>query len=142
MTVSMSPQIEGALVELRRYLQNEIPPDVGAGSIALLIAQPPEVVMQHVSTWSIEQARNHAAPVSDLLVHALKKIYIMGELNLLDREAIANYLDRVTGFAIRLCATDEERAQLRTKLTAMRIDRKSTRLNSSHPVLSRMPSSA
>jgi hypothetical protein len=119
-TVGMSPQIEGALAELQRYLQNEIPPDAGAGSVALLMAQPPEVVMQYVGTWSVEQARKHEAQVSDLLVHALKKIYIMGELNLLDREAIANYLDRVTGPAIRLCSTDDERAQLRAKLTKMR----------------------
>jgi hypothetical protein len=122
-TVGRSPQIEGALVDLQRYLQNEIAPDAGAGSVALLMAQPPEVVMQHVGNWSIEQAGKHAAPISDLLVHALKKIYIMGELNLLDREAIANYLDRITGIAIRLCASDEERAQLRTKLTAMRVSK-------------------
>jgi hypothetical protein len=122
-TVGRSPQIDVALAELQRYLQNEIAPDASAGSVALLMAQPPEVVMQHVGTWSVEQARKHAAPVSDLLVHALKKIYIMGELNLLDREAIANYLDRVTGFAIRLCANDEERAQLRSKLTAMRVSK-------------------
>jgi hypothetical protein len=122
-TVGRSPQIEGALVELQRYLQNEIAPDAGAGSVALLMAQPPEVVMQQVGNWSIEQAGKHAAPVSDLLVHALKKIYIMGELNLLDREAIANYLDRITGIAIRLCASDEERAQLRSKLTAMRVSK-------------------
>jgi hypothetical protein len=122
-TVGRSPQIDGALAELQRYLQNEIGPDASAGSVALLMAQPPEVVMQQVSAWSFEQARKHAAPVSDLLVHALKKIYILGEINLLDGEAIANYLDRLTGFAIRLCASDEERAQLRTKLTAMRVSK-------------------
>jgi hypothetical protein len=38
-----------------------------------------------------------------LLLHALTKIYITGELQLLDREAVANYLDRVTGVALRLC---------------------------------------
>ena len=123
MTVGRSPQIEGALVELQRYLQNEIAPDAGAGAVALLMAQPPEVVMQHVGNWSIEEAGKHSAPISDILVHALKKIYIMGELNLLDREAIANYLDRITGIAIRICATDEERAHLRSKLTAMRVSK-------------------
>ena len=123
MTVGRSPQIDGALVELQRYLQNEIAPDAGAGAVALLMAQPPEVVMQHVGNWSIEQAGKHSAPISDLLVHALKKIYIMGELNLLDREAIANYLDRITGIAIRLCTSDEERGHLRSKLTAMRVSK-------------------
>lgn len=123
MTVGRSPQIEGALLELQRYLQNDIPPDAGAGSVALLMAQPPEIVMQHVGTWSVEQAGKHAVQISDLLVHALKKIYVMGELNLLDREAIANYLDRITGPAIRLCATDDERSQLRSKLTTMRMSK-------------------
>jgi hypothetical protein len=122
-TVGRSPQIEGALVELQRYLQNEIPPDAGAGSVALLMAQPPEVMMQQVGTWSVDQAVKHSVQVSELLVHALKKIYIMGELNLLDREAIANYLDRITGPAIRLCASDEERSQLRNKLTTMRMSK-------------------
>jgi hypothetical protein len=140
-TVGRSPQIEGALVELQRYLQNEIAPDAGAGSVALLMAQPPEVVMQHVGNWSIEQAGKHSAPVSDLLVHALKKIYIMGELNLLDREAIANYLDRITGIAIRLCASDEERAQLRSKLTAMRVSKTTvaTPIQFALPVLAAPP---
>ncbi|MEO8381413.1 MAG: DUF4388 domain-containing protein [Acidobacteriota bacterium] len=126
MSVGRSPQIDAALAELQRYLQNEISPDAGAGTIALLMAQPPDVVMQHVGPWSLQQASRHSAPVSDILVHALKKFYILGELDLLDREAIANYLDRVTGPALRLCANDDERSQLREKLTWMRASKSTT----------------
>src|SRR5436305_1926035 len=118
----MSQHVDAALGDLGRYLRDEIPPSGAADALARLMAQPPEILMQHVGTWSAEQSRAQARPVSELLLHALQKVSAPAELGLLDREAMANYLDRVSTLAIRLCPA-EERNHLRASISAMRIEK-------------------
>lgn len=86
------------------------------------MAQPPDVLIQWVAAWASEQHRSRRLPIRDLLLHALKKVYVTGELELLDREAVANYLDRVTGPVLRMCPA-EDRDDLRNDLTQMRMSR-------------------
>ncbi|HEV2719263.1 MAG TPA: DUF4388 domain-containing protein [Thermoanaerobaculia bacterium] len=121
----MTQRIETAIDDLRRYLRDEIPPSGAADALARLMAQPPEVLMQHVGTWSAEQSAAQSRPVADLLLHALKKVNAPAELGLLDREAMANYLDRISTIAIRLCPP-EQRNQLRSSISAMRISHTTT----------------
>ncbi len=118
----MTQRVEGALSDLRRYLQGEIPPSFASDALATLMMQPPDVLMQCVATWAAEEVRTNAASPRELLLYAMKKVYIMGELQLLDREAVANYLDRATGVALRICP-EAERDQLRAELTDMRRSR-------------------
>ena len=55
MTVAgRSPQIEGALLELQRYFQNEIPPDAGAGSAEIWTACFPACSTDQVPTCCIK----------------------------------------------------------------------------------------
>ena len=117
-----APHVYSAVVDMQRYLHDEIPPNSAAGAVATLMAQPDDALMQQVAVWSAEQSRLQSVAVSELLLHALKKVYITGELNLLDREIVANYLDRATSFALRICPA-EERDGLRTKLMQMRMSR-------------------
>jgi uncharacterized protein DUF4388 len=117
-----TPRVQGTLLEFQRYLQDEIPPASGADALAVLMAQPPDVLMQQVAMWAVEQSKARQLAIRDLLLHALKKVYITGEMQLLDREAVANYLDRVTGVALRICPV-EDRDELRNSLTAMRMSR-------------------
>ncbi len=118
----MSETVAAALSMFQRYLDEEIPPAAASYALATLMAQPPDVLMQRVATWADGQSRARSMPVGRLLLHALTKIYVTGELQLLDREAVANYLDRVTGVALRLCP-DASRDQLRNDLTVMRQSR-------------------
>jgi hypothetical protein len=113
-------RVEAALTELQKYLQDEIAPAGAADAVATLMAQPPDVVMQRVASWTAEQSRARSAPIPELLLHALKKFYVTGELKLLDRVAVADYLDRVTTIALRICPP-EDRDRLRTSVTAMRV---------------------
>jgi hypothetical protein len=115
----MSETVAAALTMFQRYLDEEIPPAAASYALATLMAQPPDVLMQQVATWTAEQSRARSMPAGRLLLHALTQVYITGELQLLDREAVANYLDRVTGIALRLCP-DASRDQLRGDLTTMR----------------------
>ena len=114
----MTQRVEAAVGDLRRYLLDEIPPSGAADALARLMAQPPEVLMQQVGTWSVEQSHVQSRSVGELLLHALKKVNAPAELGLLDREAMANYLDRVSTIAIRLCPV-EDRNQLRANISAM-----------------------
>jgi hypothetical protein len=116
----MQQRVEAALFELQRYLQDEIPPNSAADALATLMAQPPEVMLQRVGEWSEAHSRTESAPVCDLLLHAMKKVYITGELHILDREAVANYLDRATTVVLRMCPV-EERDVLRNNLATMRM---------------------
>src|ERR1051326_6316188 len=135
----MTQLVESALGDLRRYLQDEIAPSGAADALARLMAQPPELLMQHVGTWSVEQSRVQARSVGDLLLHALKKVNAPAELGLLDREAMANYLDRGSTIAIRLCPP-EERNALRASISAMRISRGTSSGSIAIPVV--MPAAA
>jgi len=121
----MSETVAAALLMFQRYLNEEIPPTAASYALATLMAQPPDVLMQQVATWTAERSQAGSGAPRDLLLLALKKVYITGELNLLDREAVANYLDRVTGVALRLCP-DADRDQLRSDLSTMRMSRSTT----------------
>ena len=109
----MSETVAAALSMFQRYLDEEIPPAAASYALATLMAQPPDVLMQQVATWTAEQSRARSMAAHSLLLHALTKIYITGELQLLDREAVANYLDRVTGVALRLCPDARSRSVAR-----------------------------
>lgn len=110
---------------MQRYLLDAIAPPAAADAVATLMAQPPEVLMRPVGDWAVAVASRNNRPVSDLLLYALQKIYITGELGLLDREAVANYLDRLTTTALRICPT-ELRDELRANLASMRMSRTTT----------------
>lgn len=116
----MTQRVEEALLELQQYLQDEIPPAQASDAVAMLMAQPPDVVMQRVASWSVDRSREKSVPVSDMLFQAVKKIFIIGELKLLHREAVADYLDRITTIALRVCPV-EERDALRANVNQMRL---------------------
>lgn len=118
----MALPVEAALNDFQRYLDDSIPPAIAANALATLMAQPPAVMMQHVGNWAVQQSEVQSTPVSMLLLLALKKVYITGELRLLDPEAVANYLDRATTLAIRMCP-EPDRDFLRNSLTSMRMSR-------------------
>jgi hypothetical protein len=121
----MSETMVAALSMFQRYLDEEIPPSAGSYALATLMAQPPDMLMQQVATWTANQNRTRSIAARDLLLLALKKIYITGELQLLDRDAVANFLDRATAVALRLCpAADID--SLRTDITLMRQSRETS----------------
>ena len=102
MPQELPEEIQNALFDLQRYLLDEIPPITAWDAIATLMEQPPELLMRQVHAWIVEQGRMQAAPVADFLFHALKKVFMVGELKLIDRAAVLEYLDRVEPVALQL----------------------------------------
>jgi hypothetical protein len=115
-------EIQTALFDLQRYLLDQIPPITAWDSIETLMEQPPELFMRQVHAWIVEQGRLQAAPVSDFIFHALKKVFMVGELKLIDRSAVLAYLDRVEPLALQICPPGD-RDVLKKNLEAMRISR-------------------
>ena len=122
MPQELPEEIQTALFDLQRYLLDEIPPITAWDGIATLMEQPPELFMRQVHAWTLEQGRMQAAPMADFLFHALKKVFMVGELKLIDRAAVLAYLDRVEPLALQLCPA-EDRDLLKANLAAMRLSR-------------------
>ena len=122
MPQELPEEIQVALFDLQRYLLDQIPPITAAEAVETLMAAPPEVLMRQVRAWTIEQRRVQAAPVADFLFHALKKVFLTGELKLLDRAAVLAFIDRLTPLALQMCPA-EDREVLQTNLAAMRESR-------------------
>src|SRR5205085_3406793 len=93
--------LQTALFDLQRYLLDQIPPITAWDSIEMLMQQPPELFMRQVHAWVVEQGRLQPAPVSDFLFHALKKVFMVGELKLIDRAVMLSFLDRVQPVALQ-----------------------------------------
>lgn len=118
----LTDQVQTALFDLHRYLLDQIPPITAADALETLMTEPPQLLMRQVNSWMLEQSRLQPLPLSDFLFHALKKVYLTGELKLLDRKTIGGFLDTLIPLAMQLCPA-EEREALRSSLIAMRDSR-------------------
>src|SRR5689334_11551991 len=112
-------EVQNAVFDVQRYLLDQIPPLTASDAIETLMAQPPELLMKQIDTWAVEQGRLQDATRSDFLFHALRKVYVIGTLKLIDRSSLDQYLDRVVALAMQTCSNDE-RQILQTNLSAMR----------------------
>ena len=115
-------ELQGALFDIQRYLQDEIPPLNASDAVATLMAQPPQLLMQEVRVWAVGQSRLQSASMSDLLFHALRKVHLVGALKLIDRNAADAYLAAVIPLALEACPPDE-RELLKTNLITLRSSR-------------------
>ena len=115
----MSEDVQQALVELQRYLLDQIPPLNASDAVETLMQQPPQLMMKQVHAWAVEQARYQGVSLSDCLFHALKKVYLFASLKLVERTMLEKYLNGVMPLAMEACPADERDA-LRTNLIAMR----------------------
>lgn len=101
---SPASEVQEALVELRRYLSDEVAPLVVADSLSLLLENDPKLLASEVRLWTEAQLhRQRAVPVADYLYHALKKIHVVGELHLVPKDRLAKYLQYLSQFALGLC---------------------------------------
>jgi len=117
-----SDELQSALVDIQRYLLDQIPPLTASEAVAMLITQPPEVLMREIRTWAVEQSRLQTASMSDFLFHALRKVHLVSALRLIDRASVDAYLNAVIPLALEACPPDE-RDLLRTNLITLRDSR-------------------
>ncbi len=109
-----NPELQEALVELQQYLSDSLPPLVVADSVELLTRYPPEAIVPTLRSWTAAQYRGgagSAAPISDYLFHALKKIHMMAEFKLVAIEPLEAYLSGLKPIVLAMCP-EEDRAML------------------------------
>src|SRR5262245_59883454 len=104
------PELQEAIQELQQYLSDSVPPLVVADSIQLLLKYPPEAVLPTIRAWTAAQYRGAsggAAPVSDYLFHALKKIQMMSEFKLVPQEPMNAYLGLLKPAVMDICPAED-----------------------------------
>lgn len=111
------PKVGEALAELHLYLSDAIAPLVVTDSITILLVVQPSRVAQEILSWTTSQHRRLGGnvPVSDYLYHALRKLYVMGELNLVPKQAMDAYLESLQAYMLEFCP-EEDRDLLRENL--------------------------
>ena len=117
---NFSPDVREALLELQRYLSDNIAPLMVAESMALLLDFPAELTAFEINAWTVAQFRGRmgAVPVSDYLFHAVDKIHQLGTYALVPRERLREYLDELIPLIIHQCP-EEDRDLLRSNLARL-----------------------
>ena len=107
-----------ALIEVQRYLADEIAPMMAAEAAGVLVRMPPKYGAAVLRNW-IEaqlQAPGRTAPVSSYVYHAVKKLHHLAELRVVDAKAMARYVAELSRIVVRLCPEGEQ-TDLRLKLS-------------------------
>jgi hypothetical protein len=97
-------QLREAIQELQLYLSDTLPPLVVADSVGLLLEYPPQLVAEQIQAWTGSQYRpGSGIPISDYLFHAVRKIHMMWEFNLVPREPFFEYLEGLKTEVLASC---------------------------------------
>lgn len=102
---NLPERVQEALYDLEQYLSDAAAPLVVAESLTLLMECAPEVMATQVQAWAIGQYRGAGArlPLSDYLFHAVKKVYLLGEFDLIDRAHLAAFLAKLAPLILDRC---------------------------------------
>ena len=109
--------VREALYDLQRYLSDAIPPLMVSESMELLTRRAPELTASQIHSWVGAQNRGAgvAVPVSDYFFHAIKKIHLLGEYDLIPRESLRRFVYEISRIVLPYCPA-EDRELLRTNL--------------------------
>ena len=105
----VSPEVQEALQEFSQYLSDTMPPMMVAGSVELLASQPPLLVAEQIRSWTGAQYQGRTAslPVSDYLFHALKKIHLLAELELVPTDRALRLLGDILPLLETFCPEED-----------------------------------
>lgn len=117
----LSTELRESLEDLRDYLADEIPPLLAADGIELLIGRAPDGLTDQVERWISlhHQARRSTVRFADLAFHALRKLFLLGELALIPKQDLGAYLRSLVESLVPHCAP-EDRELFRTSLERLR----------------------
>lgn len=112
-------EIAEARLLLARYLSDEVAPMIFADAAEILFRAPPEVLAREIHSWVGTQLQGpNASPVSDYLLHSARKVQNLGELELIPKEELNQYLARLQPLLISICP-QHDRADLSENLSRL-----------------------
>ncbi len=107
--------------EVSSYLADGIPPLLAADAVSRLVREAPRHLDAQIQGWLSYQhrARGGAVPYADLAFHALRKLFVLGELGLASRRELGAYLEELIGSLLPFCP-EEDREVVRSSLERLR----------------------
>jgi hypothetical protein len=102
---SLEPAVKEALLELQRYLSDNLAPLMVADAVNLLLEHPAELVANEIQVWTVAQFRGRSqnVPISDFLYHAVEKIHAMGQYDLVPRVPLHQYIEELSACVLAFC---------------------------------------
>jgi hypothetical protein len=102
--VAGAAELQDALLELDMYLSDRIAPLMVADSIAVLIQYPARLLASEIGSWADRQRAGVGdASIADFLYHAVKKVSLIGEFDLVPKDALARYLVDLCASVLEFC---------------------------------------
>jgi hypothetical protein len=110
--------VQQAAEELQRYLSDEIAPMMAVEYFEQLVPHPPEVTARIIAAWIQSQHRgpSDAVNTADLIYHALKKLSLLSELELVRRATMMRAIHDISRLLVHVCPADQ-RDELRLRLS-------------------------
>lgn len=106
---------------LARYLSDEIAPMIFADTAEILFNAPVEVMARAIHAWVGVQLQSPAAsPIIDYLLHSARKVHHLGELELIQKQDLKVYLQKLYPLLVSICP-DQDRAELATQLERLNV---------------------
>jgi len=134
-----SEQIVEARTQFARYLSDEIAPMIFASAAEILFNAPPEVLAREIHAWiGLQLQGPRASAISDYLLHSARKVHHLGELELLPKDELREYMAKLHPLLVSM-SPEHDRAELATNLNQLGIA--ATESMASRISVSRSPSS-
>jgi len=111
----LPPELAAALEEIEQYFADRVPPLMAADSVQVFMAVAPQDAAAEIWAWGERQLSHEVLPIVDLLFHALHKLGVIGEFDLVDRDRLIPWLRQV-GEILALASPPGERDRLRRGL--------------------------
>jgi eukaryotic-like serine/threonine-protein kinase len=115
-----SPEMREALAEIEQYLADRVPPLMAADSVNVFLGAPRSAAAAQILAWATPlQAAQSEATLGDLLYHALHKLSAVGELNLVDKDRLLDFLREVGSELAAACPPGFDRDNFRRSLAQL-----------------------
>jgi hypothetical protein len=108
-----------AIQELHQYLSDRIAPLMVAESMELMVRAPAALAAGEIDLWVSHQDLTAIAP-ADLLYHAVKKVAMLGELDLIEKEVLRGYVSELSSEVLSYCP-ESDRELLRQNLARIQV---------------------
>ena len=115
-----SAELRAALEEIEMYLADRVPPLMVADSVEVFMVETEAAAAAQILAWSQRAfSGQQDAPLVDLLYHALHKLSVIGELDLVDNNKLLSFLHGVGSMLAAACPPGLERDRFRRALAKL-----------------------